>query len=279
MPSAFSDNSQFAHLLAGREEQVDLARLLLEFAMDVYPALDVQQPLAELHRLGESARAAVTDAGTDITERLQAVSALLYEQEGFRGNQDAYYDPRNSYLNDVLARRLGIPITLAIVYTTVGRQAGLDLFGVGSPGHFMVGCRDGDETLYVDPFDSGLVLDEQSCRERIERVLGQQNVLSSEHLRAATPREIAARVLRNLKAAYAMRDVWREALPVQLRLVALLPELADERRDLGLIYLRNNDPHPAARLLAEYVDQAPEADAEAALPFLKSARRMAAERN
>jgi regulator of sirC expression with transglutaminase-like and TPR domain len=86
-------------------------------------------------------------------------------------------------------------------------------------------------------------------------------------------------VLRNLKAAYAMRDVWPEALPVQLRLVALLPELADERRDLGLIYLRNNDPHPAARLLAEYVDQAPEPDAEAVLPFLKSARRMAAERN
>jgi regulator of sirC expression with transglutaminase-like and TPR domain len=279
MSSAFSDNPQFAHLLAGREDQVDLARLLLEFAMDVYPALDVQQPMAELDRLGQSARAAVSAAGSDTTERLHAISALLYEQEGFRGNQDAYYDPRNSYLNDVLERRLGIPITLAIVYTTVGRQAGLDLFGVGSPGHFMVGCRDGDETLYVDPFDAGIVLDEQACRERIERVLGQQNVLSSEHLRAATTREIAARVLRNLKAAYAMRDVWREALPVQLRLVALLPELPDERRDLGLIYLRNNDPHPAARLLAEYVDQAAEADAEAVLPFLKSARRMAAERN
>ena len=272
MSPAFSDNPQFAHLLAGREDQVDLARLMLEFATDVYPALDVQQPLAELDRLGQSAREAVTVSGGKTAERLHAVSGLLYEQEGFRGNQDAYYDPRNSYLNDVLERRLGIPITLAIVYTAVGRQAGLDLFGVGSPGHFMVGCRaDDGSTLYVDPFDSGTVLDEQACRERIERVLGQQHVLSSEHLRAATPREIAARVLRNLKAAYAMRDVWPEALPVQLRLVALLPELADERRDLGLIYLRNNDPHPAARLLEEYVERAPEADAEAVLPFLKSA--------
>ncbi|HVU86750.1 MAG TPA: transglutaminase-like domain-containing protein [Pirellulales bacterium] len=279
MSSPFSDNPQFACLLAGREDQVDLVRLMLEFATDEYPALDVQGPLTELARLGQAAQEAVAESGREATERLQAVSELLYGQEGFRGNHDAYYDPRNSYLNEVLERRLGIPISLAIVYTAVGRQAGLDLFGVGSPGHFMVGCHDGGRTLYVDPFDAGTVLDEQACRERIERVLGQQNVLSSEHLRAATPREIAARVLRNLKAAYAMRDSWPEALPIQLRLVALLPELPDERRDLGLIYLRNSDPHPAAKLLEEYIDKAPPADAEAVLPFLKSARRMVAERN
>jgi regulator of sirC expression with transglutaminase-like and TPR domain len=279
MSSAFSDNPQFARLLAHRDDEVDMAQLMLEFAADVYPDMDVQRPLAELARLGQAARESARETGAAVEQRLQAVSALLYEQEGFRGNQESYYDPRNSYLNDVLDRRLGIPISLAIVYTTVGRAADLDLFGVGSPGHFMVGCRTADRVLYVDPFDGGAVLDEHACREHIERVLGQQNVLSSEHLRPATAREIAARVLRNLKAAHAMRDAWREALPVQLRLVELLPELPDERRELGLIYLRNNEPYPATKLLEAYVAQADAEAAEAVLPFLKSARRLAAERN
>ena len=173
---------------------------------------------------------------------------------GFRGNQDSYYDPRNSYLNDVLARRLGIPISLAIIYTAVGRRAGLDLYGVGTPGHFVVGCRgSGGETLYVDPFTDAAILDEAACRERIHQVLGQTDVLTDEHFRPATTREIAARVLRNLKAAHAMRDAWPAALPVQLRLTSLLPDVLDERRDLGLIYLRNNDPHRATALLEQYV--------------------------
>jgi regulator of sirC expression with transglutaminase-like and TPR domain len=279
MSAAFSDNPQFARLLAQRDVEVDIPQLMLEFATDVYPDLSANSSLLELARLGEAARKMVSAAGGDIANRLKAVSELLYQQEGFRGNQDSYYDPRNSYLNDVLERRLGIPISLAIVYTTVGRLAGLDLFGVGSPGHFMVGCHGNGQTLYIDPFDDGEILDEEACRERIERVLGQQNVISSEHFRAATTREIAARVLRNLKAAYAMADSWREALPVQLRLVALLPEAPDERRDLGLIYLRNGDPHPATKLLQEYVEHAPAEAGEAVLPFLKSARRMAAERN
>ncbi len=143
MTSAFSHDPQFSRLLAHRDDEVDLAQLMLEFAADVYPALDAQKSVAELARLGEAAREATDDAGPDVEQRLQAVSDLLYHQEGFRGNQDSYYDPRNSYLNDVLERRLGIPISLAIIYTIVGRQAGLDLYGVGSPGHFMVGCHGG----------------------------------------------------------------------------------------------------------------------------------------
>ena len=280
MPSAFADNPEFGKLLAHRDDVVDLVRLMLELAGDAYPELDSRTALDELDRLGRAACDHVERAASaDIEPQLQAVSDLLYGDEKFRGNQDSYYDPRNSYLNEVLARRRGIPISLAIVYTAVGRQAGLDLFGVGTPGHFVVGCAGGDETLYVAPFTDGAVLDQDAFRERIERVRGQDNVVTSEHFRPATPREIAARVLRNLKAAYAMKNAWAEALPVQLRLTALLPEVLDERRDLGLIYLRNGDAHPAAAILEQYVQSSDGEAAEAVMPFLKTARRMAAERN
>jgi regulator of sirC expression with transglutaminase-like and TPR domain len=279
MPSNYADNSEFAKLIAHRDGDVDLVRLMLEFAGDAYRDLNPHAALAELDDLGQQARETTADPGTGIAARLESVSELLYDREGFRGNQDSYYDPRNSYLNEVLSRRVGIPISLAIVYITVGRQAGLDVFGVGTPGHFVVGCHTEGNTLYVDPFTDGAVLDEYACRERIHRVLGQNDVLTSDHFRPATPREIAARVLRNLKAAHAMRDAWPDALPVQLRLTALLPDVLDERRDLGLIYLRNSDPHPAVALLEEYVRASGSEPAEAVMPFLKSARRMAAERN
>jgi len=280
MSSAFSDNPEFAKLLAGRDDEVNVTRLMLEFAADAYPGLDSNATLVELDRLGQAAHEALRGLShASIAERLEAITRLLYEQEGFRGNRESYYDPRNSYLNDVITRRLGIPITLSLVYTAVGRHAGLKLFGVGSPGHFVVGCHGGGETLYVDPFSDGDVLDEAACAKRIEEVLGQKGVVTSEHFRAATSREIAARVLRNLKAAHAMRDAWPAALPVQLRLVALLPDVLDERRDLGLIYLRNNAPYPAARLLEEYIRQAPPEAAEPVIPFLRTAHRAAAERN
>jgi regulator of sirC expression with transglutaminase-like and TPR domain len=280
MTQVFTDNPEFAKLLAHRDDGVDMVRLMLEFAGDAYPELNPRAPIATITELGNQARAAVERAAEGgIEAQLAAVSELLYEQAGFRGNEESYYDPRNSYLNDVLARRLGIPISLAIVYAAVGRQAGLDLFGVGTPGHFVVGCRSVGETLYVDPFTDGAVLDEYSCRERIERVLGQSGVVTSDHFRPASAREVAARVLRNLKAAHAMRDAWPAALPVQLRLTALLPDVLDERRDLGLIYLRNGNPHPAVALLEEYVQASQGESAEAVRPFLQSARRMAAERN
>ena len=280
MSAAFSDNPEFAKLLAGQDDGVNMTRLLLEFAADAYPGLDSNATLVELDRLGQAAHELLCQLpSASVAERLQVLGQLLYEKEGFRGNQESYYDPRNSYLNDVVTRRLGIPITLSLVYTAVGRYAGLKLFGVGSPGHFVVGCHGGGETLYIDPFSDGEVLDEAACARRIENVLGQKGVVTSEHFRAASSREIAARVLRNLKAAHAMRDAWTAALPVQLRLVALLPDVLDERRDLGLIYLRNNDPHPAAQLLEEYVRQAPPAAAEPVIPFLRTAHRAAAERN
>lgn len=280
MPPAFGSDVEFNKLLAHRGD-VDLVGLMLEFAGDAYPDLDRQSCLAELDRLGSRVgeRLQRLRSSPSLRRRLAAISHFLYAEEGFRGNSEAYYDPRNSYLNEVLERRLGIPISLAVVYLAVAARAGLPMYGVGTPGHFVLGVSEGRETFYVDPFSEGEVLERDACQERIEQLLGEAGVLSAEHFRPASPLEIGARVLRNLKAAYVMDNQWLAVLPVQKRLALLLPDTPDERRDLGLMYLRTGNALQALQLLEAYLRECTAEQAEPLQPYLRSARRMAAEMN
>jgi regulator of sirC expression with transglutaminase-like and TPR domain len=204
---------------------------------------------------------------------------MLYAKEGFRGNQDDYYDPRNSYLNEVLERRRGIPISLGILYMSVAAGAGLKVYGVGTPGHFMLGAKEGGDTLYVDPFERGELLTLDGCRQHVQRRTGRSEELEDEQFRPARHLEIAARVLRNLKAAYAMREQWDDVLPVQQRLALLLPDMSDEKRDLGLVYLRTGHPSEALDLFDSYLKVCQADSAETLAPYLRSARRMLAELN
>ncbi len=280
MPLASSTDIEFSKLLAD-QTGINLVRLMLEFAVDAYPELNRRECLAEIERLGREARERVADLGPHATlhQKLSAVSAFLYRDEGFHGNRDAYYDARNSYLNEVLARRTGIPITLGIIYMAVAQAAGLPVFGVSAPGHFVLGCADLDERLFVDPFSDGDVLTRNACRRRVERINGEPDSLEEAHFRPAGVREIAVRVLRNLKAAYAMENQWRDVLPVQQRLTLLLPDASDEQRDLGLVYLRTGYVTPALDLLEDYMQQADPEQAEMVAPYLRAARRMQAEMN
>jgi regulator of sirC expression with transglutaminase-like and TPR domain len=278
--SQYSNDIEFSKLLAGRCD-VDLVQLMLELAGDAYPDLDRMGCLIDLDRLavacdlGRSAHG----WGAPVRQRLEAISRQLYEVEGFHGNSDAYYEPENSYLNQVLARRCGIPISLGIVYMAVARRAGVKMFGVNTPGHFVLGCLAEGEMLYVDPFHGGDVLEFCECRRRVERVLGQCGVLTSANFQQAAPLEIAARVLRNLKAAYAMQNNWSAALPVQRRLAALLPRCAGEQRDLGLLYLRTGQPYRALHLLEDYMAVCGSDQAAAMQTSVRTARKMVAELN
>jgi regulator of sirC expression with transglutaminase-like and TPR domain len=272
-------NCEFDKLVAGRRE-IDLVQFMLEIAADAYPDLDRVGCLMEIDRLGVACHDKVGRCACgDLRERLSALSRFLYEVEGFHGNREAYYEPQNSYLNDVLARRTGIPISLGILYMAVGGRAGLKMFGVNTPGHFVVGCCSGGEPLFVDPFNCGDVLDHEECRCRIEQVIGQKDALCGEHFRAAAPLDIAARVLRNLKAVHATQQRWSEALSVQRRLAALLPHVPQERRDLGLVYLRLGQPAKALGELEPYLKVCGCQQAEALQPSLHAARRMLAEAN
>ena len=252
--SRFAGDPQFQKLLKGCRD-VDLVQLMLELAADAYPQLDRVGCLVEIDRLGVACSDHATCRHSSSTrERLEAVSRLLYDVEGFHGNQEHYYEPHNSYLNEVLARRCGIPISLGILYMAVAARAGLKMFGVNTPGHFVVGCSTGSGVLYVDPFNNGDVMDLVACRWRIEQATGSNEPIEDEHFRAAAPLDIVTRVLRNLKAAYAMQDGWRDVLRVQERLAALLPQTPQERRDLGLVYLRLGQPTKGATGIATVSD-------------------------
>jgi regulator of sirC expression with transglutaminase-like and TPR domain len=161
----------------------------------------------------------------------------------------------------------------------VAGRAGLAMFGVNTPGHFVVGCAKDGAPLFVDPFNGGDLLDLETCRRRIQDALGEQCVVSPEHFRPATPLEIAVRVLRNLKVAHTMEQNWAQVLPVQSRLAALLPDVLCERRDLGLVYLRLGDPAKALCVLEPCLKSCAEEDAELFAPPIRAARRMLAEAN
>lgn len=281
----FADDAEFQKLRQGRRN-VDLPLLLGEYARDAYPDLDLSPTLLELDRLGAAAAVelALLPPSAGAAERLQTISRLLYDTEGFRGNEEDYYNPRNSYLNDVIERRLGIPITLAIVYMAVAERAGLPMFGVGAPGHFVLVAADAaaaidHQSWYVDPFNDGRVMTVDECIALVEDRSGGQFRVSREHLRPASPWEIGLRVLRNLKTCHVMRDDWQAALPVQQRLLLLLPNLATERRDLGLIYLRCGDPLRALQWLEPYAAACAKEERAELEDYLKAARRMSAERN
>jgi regulator of sirC expression with transglutaminase-like and TPR domain len=276
---ASTSDIEFGKLLAD-QTGINLVRLMLEFAVDAYPDLDRRQCLAEIQRLCDEARRRVAELPhATLREKLEAVSDFLYREEAFSGNRDEYYDPRNSYLNEVLARRTGLPITLGVIYMAVAQAAGLPVYGVSTPGHFVLGCTDLDERLFIDPFNDGDVLSYNACRRRIERINGEPDSLEEEHFRQASVRDIAVRVLRNLKAAYAMENQWLDVLPVQQRLTLLLPRVIDEQRDLGLVYLRTGHVTPAIDLLEDYIAQSEPDQAAMLEPYLRAARRMQAEMN
>lgn len=279
MLDEFPQDAQFAGLCRG--EEIDLVGLLLEFAADATPGIDTLACLAEIERLGRAAHrlleARSPTAGCKAG--LIEISRLIYDVEGFDGNREDYYDPRNSLLDAVLSRRRGLPITLGILYMAVAERAGCAVYGVATPGHFVVGCDTSGETLYVDPFDGGDVLSRCACRERIEKTLGREGIVGDADFRRASCLEIAVRALRNLKTAYAMRNEWPAMLPVQRRLSLLLPERASERRDLGLVYLRCGQPRRALALLEEYLCACEPRQHEELKPYLRAARLMAAEMN
>src|SRR5271170_6330096 len=168
-------------LLASREPVV-LARGALLIAKEEYPELDVDQYLEKISALAREAEMVVR-AGNDTVEKVQLLSHFLFEQKGFSGNRDEYSDPRNSFLNQVIDRRLGIPITLSIVYLEVGKRVGLNLYGISFPTHFLVKAVDERGELIIDPFYGGAILTLDEIRARLAQVYGQPVDVSPAHLK------------------------------------------------------------------------------------------------
>lgn len=271
------DLEAFAALARAPDLELDLARGALAIARVEYPGLAAAPWLAELDRL--AARAGVAPDG-DRVRALHRLREFLFEEEGFRGNAEDYYDPRNSCLNEVLARRLGIPITLAVVMMEVGRRVGLRLLGVGLPGHFLVRADVGDGPVLLDPFDGGAVVTPERADDLVARALGRRVRLRAEHFAPVTTRQILTRMLRNLELVYARRGAWSKLLGVYERLLVLDGETPAYLRDRGTVLVRLGELHRAVVDWERYLAACPEAhDAEAVRQRLRQVRQRLATLN
>lgn len=260
---------EFASAVAG--ERIDLAATALTIAKLEYPHLDPAPHLAALDRLGELARQRLSRVsghpgpegpGLHLQRtRIAALNELLFEDEGFAGNHRHYDDFRNSFLNAVLDRRLGIPITLALVYMEVAGRAGLDVQGISFPGHFLMrinpaGRRRTGDGIVLDPFGGGVELDAAECRKLLARHLGstpEEAPFNAALLHPCSPRQMIARMLNNLKRTYLEVRSFHHARRVTDLLLALEPINVSELRDRALLAYHLEDFLPALRDLEDYL--------------------------
>ncbi len=212
--------------LAAREP-VPLARGALLIAKEEYPALDVEKYLNAMLALARQAEPLVRPA-EETFERVERLSHFLFEEQGFAGNLDEFDDPRNSFLNDVIERRLGIPISLSVIYIEVGRRLGLDLHGVSFPGHFLVKAVDELGELIIDPFNQGRILSLDDISTRLRQIYGREVEMRPELLNTAPTRQILSRMLRNLRNIYVGGTDWIRAIAALDRILILEPRSSNE---------------------------------------------------
>jgi regulator of sirC expression with transglutaminase-like and TPR domain len=242
-----------------------LADAALVIARIEYPRLDPSPTLDRLEAMGDAARRLVGqqasgDRHQSVLAQIRALNEYLFGELHFSGNSDRYEDPRNSCLNEVLARRTGIPITLSLVYLEVARRAGIDVEGINFPGHFLVRCADADRGgrgLIIDPFHEGTLLSEHDCRALLERHAGPDVLFSRTLLTPATRQQILVRMLLNLKRIYVQMRSFPQARVVTELLLALTPSALSELRDRGLLAYHLQDFAAALRDLEEYLRLAP----------------------
>ncbi len=253
-----SNLPRFARLVGRKESSIDLGEAALLIAEDAYPGLDVDEYLRRIDDLAEPLRAGWREYAP-LPELVATLNGHLFGELGFRGNRDDYYDPRNSYLNEVLDRRLGIPITLSVVFMEVARRLGLTVSGVGLPGHFIVEATRDGASLLLDPFNGGEILTSEDCERLVSDRYGVSMPFAPELLADVRKRQILTRMLNNLKRTYLEKDDPAAAWPVVEKMVLLNPESAVDRRDRGLVAYRLNNFAQARQDLRFYLERRPDA--------------------
>ena len=237
---------------------VDLARVALLIAHDAYPQMNPWTYLHRLDKLAEQIRRRLTGS---LEARTAELSSFLFEECGFAGNTEHYYDPRNSYLNKVLDRQIGLPISLSLVAMAVGTRAGLPVVGVALPGHFVAKAvgPNGEQVLF-DPFNGGGFLDIEGCEALVTAITGRPFDVTPEALEATLPAAFIARMLTNLKTAYLADRSHLRAARGARRLTQLLPDDPTQQRDLGLLLVQAGRFGAAIDPLKHYLITVPGAD-------------------
>ncbi|MFZ0889913.1 MAG: tetratricopeptide repeat protein [Candidatus Binataceae bacterium] len=252
-----SDAARREFSMHAAREPVPLARGALLIAKEEYPDLDVEYYLDRIAALAREAEPAVR-AAADTVGRVQTLSHFLFEQKGFKGNRDEYADPRNSFLNQVLERRLGIPITLSVIYLEVGRRLGINLFGVQFPTHFLVKAVDERGEIIIDPFYGGEILGLNDIRACLAQIYGQPVEVHPAMLKAVGARQILSQILRNLKGIYLNASDFQRALSALDRILMLEPRAIEELLERGGLYERMECFQAALDDYRSFLSQAPE---------------------
>jgi regulator of sirC expression with transglutaminase-like and TPR domain len=258
-------NTALTRLSEDPAAPLDLAEIALLLARDEYPDLDVAGYLAELTAMAHEVRRSLHGS---FPVRVEGLCRYLYHDLGFRGNTADYYDHRNSYLNEVLDRRTGIPIALSAVAMAIGQRAGLNVVGVALPGHFVVKALAGEQEIIFDPFHGGRRLTVEECGELVQKVTGEVVETSDELLRPALLGPIVVRMLTNLKGTYLRNGDFARAVKVLQRLRQLQPDDLLQQRDLGVALLNAGRPAHAIEHLTAFLDAAPDDGETAAVKRL-----------
>jgi regulator of sirC expression with transglutaminase-like and TPR domain len=217
------------------DEKIDLLRGALLIAETDYPQLRPELYVRKIEELSVRAKSRLADF-FDPGQSIPVLNQILFEEEGLRGNNEGYDDPRNSFINDVLDRKLGIPITLAVIYMEVARRIGFPLFGVGMPGHFLLKHYDvdGRQTL-IDCFESGKILSATDCQHRLNEIYSGQLTLQPDFLGAVPRRQILMRMLNNLRSIYLTRRNFRKALQIVDLILAIYPRSPEDVKQRAVL--------------------------------------------
>jgi regulator of sirC expression with transglutaminase-like and TPR domain len=229
--------ADFRRAVSGPDDRVDLACAALEIARDDYPDLDVAGYLRRIDQIAVHVMERLESEKT-VYHRIAALNSVMFEEHGFHGNRRNYYDPKNSFLNEVIERKMGIPISLSVLYMEVAQRTGLPLYGVSFPGHFLVKYSDDRERIVIDPFNAGEVKSRESLGQLLKSLYGGKVTLVDDFLEPVTKKQIIRRMLNNLKMIYLQEKNFLKILAVLQRLVVLDPSSAEDIRDRGSVYLK-----------------------------------------
>lgn len=269
----------FQQLVTLPDNAIPLAEAALLMACEEYPQLEVSPYIDVLDQMAATAQRLIRIEDSPV-EAIGKINSVLFEEFGFRGNSEDYYDPRNSFFNDVIDRRLGIPITLSTLYLEVSRRLNVPIVGVGMPGHFLVKYLTRSEELFVDPFHRGEFLSRDACRERIQEMYGDSIAFSERLLERVTNRQILSRMLNNLKAIYLKAQAFDKALAIVDMMLMTEPDDVDQYRDRGLLRLQLRQFEGAKHDLEQYMKRAPQSkDRDEIEDHLKELRRIQAMMN
>ncbi|MFZ1986691.1 MAG: transglutaminase-like domain-containing protein [Desulfatitalea sp.] len=248
--------ARFAQLVEGPEDKIDTVEAALLIARTAFPDLIGSHCMDCLNRWADSLRMSLNPSSS-AGDILSNLNRILFDEEGFQGDHQNYYDPQNSFLNRVLERKLGIPLTLSLIYSEVGRRAGVPMYGFALPGHFIAGLLHASGTLYIDPFNRGEVLTEKECREMIQARYGREAAADASWKTPAAKKAILKRMLRNLKAIYRQLGQDLQSFEMIQWILAVDPDAADELKERGQLYEAMGNSAFAVRDLERYLAVTP----------------------